>query len=229
MFTEGAAVVQRGGVLLETPMLKLFYSPGACSTATHIALEEAGAAYELQLVKLGEQQQRTPEYLKLNPKGRVPALATERGVLTENPAILAWVAQTYPDAKLAPLDDPFAFAQMQAFNAFLCATVHPTFAHVFRPGRYADDPAAQAAMRAKAPSVLDEHFALIESKLADGREWVNGAYSTSDCYLYIFARWFQRDGMGHPQNFPRVRAHLERMQARPAVARALQQEGLPPL
>lgn len=209
------------------PMLKLFYSPGACSTATHIALEEAGAEYELHLVKLGEQQQRTPEFLKLNPKGRVPALATDRGMLTENPAILAWIAQTWPEAKLAPLDDPFAFAQMQAFNAFLCATVHPTFAHIFRPQRYADDEASHAAMRAKAPSVLDEHFALIESKLADGREWVNRDYSVSDPYLYIFSRWFQRDGMGTPGRFPKVRAHLERMQARPAVARALEQEGLP--
>lgn len=208
-------------------MLKLFYSPGSCATASHIALEEAGADYELELVKLGEQQQRTPEFLALNPKGRVPALVTDRGVLTENPAILAYVAQTWPKAGLMPLDDPFAFAEVQAFNAFLCATLHPTFAHKFRPGRYADDAQSQAAMQAKAPSVLDEQFGLIEDRLSDGREWVNGDYSTSDPYLYIFARWYQRDGMGRPETRPLVRAHIKRMQGRPAVIRALAQEGLP--
>lgn len=208
-------------------MLKLFYSPGSCATASHIALEEAGADYELELVKLGEQQQRTPEYLTLNPKGRVPALATDRGVLTENPAILAYVAQTWPKAGLMPLKDPFAFAEVQAFNMFLCATLHPTFAHKFRPARYADDAQSQAAMQAKAPSVLDEQFGLIEDLLSDGREWVNGDYSTSDPYLYIFARWYQRDGMGRAETRPLVRAHLKRMQERPAVIRALEQEGLP--
>ena len=144
-------------------MLKLFYSPGSCATASHIALEEAGADYELEVVKLGEQQQRTPEYLALNPKGRVPALATDRGVLTENPAILAYVAQTWPKAGLMPLNDPFAFAEIQALNMFLCATLHPTFAHKFRPGRYADDAQSQAAMQAKAPSVLDEQFGLAQA------------------------------------------------------------------
>lgn len=208
-------------------MLKLFYSPGSCAVAAHITLEEAGADYELQLVKLGEQQQRSPEYLAINPKGRVPALETPRGVLTENPAILTYVAQSFPEAKLMPLDDPFAFAEVEAFNAFICATLHPTFAHKFRPGRYADDPQSQAAMQAKAPSVLDEQFGLIEQRLSDGREWVNGAYTTSDAYLYIFARWYQREGMGRPETRPLVRAHIKRMQARPAVVRALEQEGLP--
>ena len=206
-------------------MLKLFYSPGSCALASHIALEEAGAAYELQLVKLGEQQQRTPEYLKVNPKGRVPALQTPRGVLTENPAILAFIAQTHPQAKLAPLNDPFAFADMQAFNSFLCATVHPTFAHMFRPGRYADDERSHAAMRAKVPATLDEHFGIVERRLSDGREWVCGDFSVADCYLYVFARWYQREGMGTPQSRPLVRAHLERMQGRPAVLKALSQEG----
>jgi len=207
-------------------MLKLYYAPGSCALASHIALEEAGADYELELVKLGEQQQRTPEFLALNPKGRVPALVTDAGVLTENPAILGYVAETFPGAKLMPAD-PFARAQVQAFNAFLCATLHPTFAHKFRPYRYADNPQAHAAMAAKVPSVLDEQFGLVEDLLSDGREWVHGDYSTSDGYLFNFARWYQRDGMGNPQTRPLVRAHIGRMQARPAVQRALEQEGLP--
>jgi glutathione S-transferase len=207
-------------------MLKLFYAPGSCALASHIALEEAGAGYELALVKTGENEQRSAEYLAINPKGRVPALQTDDGVLTENPAILAYLAQTHPAAGLAPRD-PFAFARVQAFNAFLCATVHPTFAHRWRPYRYADDPAAHAAMGAKVPSVLDEHFGLIEDQLSDGRDWLFGDYSIADAYLHVFARWYQRPGMGTPAARPLVRAHLARMQARPAVARALEQEGAP--
>lgn len=88
----------------------LFYSPGSCSLASHIALAEAGAAYELVRTDTKTGDQRRPEYLKVNPKGRVPALVTERGTLTETPAILAFVAQSFPQARLAPLDDAFRFA-----------------------------------------------------------------------------------------------------------------------
>src|SRR6266404_6887852 len=101
-------------------MLKLFYGPNACSLSTHIALAEAGAQFEAIRLDLKAGDQRKPEYLAVNPKGRVPALATPRGVLTETPAILAFVAQSFPDARLAPLDDPFAFAEAQAFNSYLC-------------------------------------------------------------------------------------------------------------
>lgn len=101
-------------------MLKLFYSPGACSLASHVALEEAGAAFETQRVDLREGAQRGPDYLALNPKGKVPALATDKGVLTENPAILGYVARSFPEAGLAP-DDSFAWSEVQAFNAFLAS------------------------------------------------------------------------------------------------------------
>ena len=132
-------------------MLKLFYAVGSCSLASHIALEEAGADYEAVAMstKLGDQ--RKPEYLAINPKGRVPALVTDRGILTETPAILAWIAQTWPAAKLAPLDDPFAFAKAQAFNSYLCSTVHVAHAHKHRGYRWADDPAALAEMTRQGP------------------------------------------------------------------------------
>ena len=91
-------------------MLKLFYAPGSCALASHVALEEVGAEYEAVRVDLRANDQRKPEYLAINPKGRVPALVTDKGVLTENPAILAFVAQSFPEARLAPLDDAFAFA-----------------------------------------------------------------------------------------------------------------------
>ena len=105
-------------------MLKLFYAPGACSLASHIALEEAGAAFTTHRIDFKAGEQRSADYLRVNPKGRVPALLTDKGVLTESPVILGYVAQSYPDAKLADNDDSFAFGNMQAFNMWLATTVH---------------------------------------------------------------------------------------------------------
>src|SRR5262249_8401130 len=102
-------------------MYKLYYAPGTCALASHIALEEAGADYTAVRLDFKANQQQSPDFLKLNPKGRVPALVTDRGILTENPAILAYIAQTFPAANLAPLDDPFAFAQVQSINSYLCS------------------------------------------------------------------------------------------------------------
>ena len=206
-------------------MLKLFYAPGACSLAPHVVLEEIGGAHEFQRVNLREGAQRAPAYLAVNPKGRVPALATDRGVLTENPAILAYLAQSFPAADLAPLDDPFAFAKMQAFNLFLCSTVHVAFAHAFRPERYADGDAPAQAMRAKAPRALADAFALIENTLADGRPYVIGdRYTVADPYLLVFSRWMGGRGLGSLAGFPMTAAHLARVSNRPAVFRALARE-----
>src|SRR4029450_11955888 len=110
-------------------MLKLFYAPHTCSLATHIVLEEAGADYSTVRIDFAKTQQQSPEYLKVKPKGRVPALVTDRGILTETPAMLAFVAQSFPAARLAPLDDPFAFAEAQAFTSYLCSTLHIAPAH----------------------------------------------------------------------------------------------------
>src|SRR5476651_71538 len=98
-------------------MLKLYYAPGTCALASHIALEEAGAKYDLVRLSFKNDEQKKPDYLKINPKARVPSLVTDRGVLTETPALLIYIAQTYPAAKLAPLDDPFALAKAQEFNS----------------------------------------------------------------------------------------------------------------
>jgi glutathione S-transferase len=209
-------------------MLKLFYAPGACSLASHIALEEAGAAYEGVRLDLKAGDQNKPEYRQINPKARVPALATERGTLSESTAILSYIAQSFPQARLAPADDPFAFARMQSFNSFLSSTVHIAFAHVFRPSRYADGEGAAAAMKAKAPQALDEAFGVVEAQLSS--EWAMGAdYTVTDPYLYVFSRWFHANRLGHPDDFPKTAAHLRRVQDRPAVRRALEQEGLPPI
>jgi glutathione S-transferase len=208
-------------------MLKLFYAPSACSLAPHIALEEAGADYEAVLVNFAEGEQRSPDYLRINPKGRVPALVTDRGVLTENPAILAYIAQTFPDAKLADNDDRFAFADMQAFNGYLSSTVHIAFAHSFRTERYANDAAAIAGMKAKAPALVSTAFNLIEERLSDGRPFVHGeAYTVSDLYLFVMTRWLERDSMPGVDRFPFCKTHMHRLNARPAVQRALEHEGL---
>ena len=98
-------------------MFRLYYAPGTCALATHIALEEAGAPYEAVPVDFGAQAQRSPEYLAINPKGRVPALVTESGTLTETPGLLLFVAQRFSKAELAPLSDPIAPAQLQGSTA----------------------------------------------------------------------------------------------------------------
>ena len=117
-------------------MYTLYYAPGACSLASHIALEEAGAAFRPVRVDFARSEQQGEDYRAVNPKARVPSLVTSRGVLTETPAILAFISQDHPDAGLAPLDDSFAFARMQAFNSYLCSTVHVAHAHRGRASRW---------------------------------------------------------------------------------------------
>ncbi|HEY2008583.1 MAG TPA: glutathione S-transferase N-terminal domain-containing protein [Rhizomicrobium sp.] len=210
-------------------MLKLFYSPNACSLAPHIALAESGAAYEAVRVDLKAGEQKKPDYLAINPKGRVPALMTEKGVLTENPVILNWIAENFPTAQLRP-DDAFAYAQMQSFNLYLASTIHVTFAHLFRTERWADSEAARTELKAKVPSSLAALWTLIEDCLGDGRPWVCGErYTVADPYLYVFARWLERDGVGSSADMPLTRAHRARMQERPAVKKVLAKEDLAPV
>lgn len=203
-------------------MLKLYSFKGTIGLACHIALEEAGADYEVEWVDFTQNAQRQPDYLAVNPKSRVPALVTDRGVITEAPAILSYVAETHPAAKLAPFGDAFAMAQVQAFNTYLCGTVHVAAAHRFRGYRWADDPEALKDMARKAPLVVADCFALIEAHMIEG-PWVMGeAYSICDPYLYTVTTWLARDGID-PTPYPKVMAHFERMKARPAVGKVLAQ------
>src|SRR5437763_1033622 len=143
--------------------MKFYYAPNSCALASHIALEVARADYEAIRIDFATTQQRSAEYLRVNPKGRVPALAMDKGILTETSAILAFIAQSYPAAKLAPLDDPFAFAELQAFNSYLCSTVHVAHAHRMRGSRWADEPASFADMKRKVPQTTTACYDLIES------------------------------------------------------------------
>ncbi len=201
-------------------MLKLFYAPGTCALAVHIALHEANAGHEAVRVDFATGQQRSAEYLAINPKGRVPALVTEAGVLSETPALLTYVAQRFPQAQLAPLSDPFAMARMQEFNSFLASTVHVAHAHGRRASRWADTPEAIADMQRKVPQTMAECFALIEQHYLQG-PWVLGdTYSVADAYLFTLAGWLEGDGVDM-QQFPKVAAHFQRTAQRPAVAKAL--------
>ncbi len=201
-------------------MLKLFHAWGSCSLASAIALEEAQADFELVMMSTKDGDQRRPEYLAINPKARIPALVTDHGVLTETPAILAYVAQAFPAANLAPLHDPFAFAQAQAFNSYLCSTVHVAHAHKHRGYRWTDDPVAQAAMTRQVPQNEIACFRLIEDEMFQG-PWVLGdAYSICDAYLYTVMGWLPGDGVDIAQ-FPRLADHSRRLAERPAVRKVL--------
>ncbi|HLI99535.1 MAG TPA: glutathione S-transferase family protein [Bradyrhizobium sp.] len=203
--------------------MKLYYATGTCALASHIALEEAGAEYSTARVNFATGEQRSAEYLAINPKGRVPSLITERGILTETPAMLAFIAQSFPKAKLAPLDDPFRFAEVQAFNSYLCSTVHVAHAHRMRGHRWADDPAALEAMKKKVPETVAACFELIENKMLQG-PWVMGeTYTICDPYLFTLAQWMEGDSVD-PKRFPKVWDHRNRMSERAAVRKAVAEE-----
>jgi len=204
-------------------MLKLFYTPHTCALASHIVLEEVGADYETERIDFASADQLKPEYLAVNPKGRVPSLVTDLGILTETPAILAFLAQSFPSAGLAPLGDAFAFAQVQAFNSYLCSTVHVAHAHRMRGHRWTDDPAAIKAMQRKVPQSVGDSFALIEGGMLEG-PWVMGAaYTICDPYLFTLAQWLEADG-ADLSRLPRVLEHRGRVAARAATKRATAQE-----
>ncbi|MFO1034636.1 MAG: glutathione S-transferase family protein [Hyphomicrobiales bacterium] len=201
-------------------MLTLFAgSQSTCSIASHLALEEAGADYQVQRLDFSKGEQRSPEFLKRNPKGRVPLLVTEHGSITETPAILYYIAQTHPRAKLMP-ESPLAQAQMQAFTSYLCSTVHPAHAHKLRGARWSDDPAVIEAMKIKVPQNMTDYTLLIEQDYLKG-PWVMGAqFTVADCYLYTIACWLEGDG-ADVARLPRVLDHRARVAARPATQKVL--------
>jgi len=204
-------------------MLTLYYAPHTCSLASHIALEDVGATYELRRIDFKTAQQRSADYLRINAKARVPALATSRGILTETPAMLAFIAQSYPDARLAPLDDAFAFAELQSFNSYLCSAVHVAHAHRMRGYRWADEQSSFDDMKRKVPQSVGACFAVIEASLLKG-PWVMGeTYTIADPYLFTLAQWLEADGVDISR-LPRVIEHRSRMAERASVIKAIAEE-----
>jgi glutathione S-transferase len=206
-------------------MLTLYYAPHTCALATHIVLEETGTDYSTVRIDFAKAQQRSPEYLEVNPKGRVPALVTDRGILTETPAMLVYVAQTARAADLAPIDDPFLFARIQSFNAWLCSHLHVAHAHRMRGYRWVDANDAQsiAAMQRHVPASVGASFDLVEREMLKG-PWVMGErYTVCDPYLFTLAQWLEADGVD-PKRIPRVIEHRQRVAERAATKRAIAQE-----
>ncbi len=204
-------------------MLTLYYAPKTCSLAPMIALEEAGAEYTAHKVNFAENEQNTAPFKYVNPKGRVPALATDKGVITENVAILSFIADVYPKMRLSR-SDPFAFAQMQAFNAYLASTVHPHHAHNRRGARWSDDAAVVEAMKIKVPQNMTDCCVMIEREYLKG-PWVMGEqYTVADAYLFTIANWLEGDGVD-TSKFPKILAHRAAMLERPAVQAAMEKHG----
>ena len=206
-------------------MLTLYFAPHTISLATHIVLEEVGADYTTVRIDFGTTQQRSPDYLKINPKGRMPALVTDRGILTETPAMLVYVAQSFPKTELAPMDDPFLFAEIQSFNSWLCSHLHVAHAHRMRGYRWvdADDAHSIAAMQRKVPQSVGDSFALVEREMLRG-PWVMGErYTICDPYLFTLAQWLEADGVD-PRTIPRVIDHRRRMAERASVRKAIAEE-----
>ncbi|RZI64822.1 MAG: glutathione S-transferase family protein, partial [Variovorax sp.] len=201
-------------------MFTLYYAPASCALASHLALEYAGAPYVAERMDFRAKQQQSPDYLRINPKGRVPALATDRGVLTETPALLEFIAQSFPQSGLAPLDDAFLMAKVNGFNSYLCSTVHVAHAHRVRGYRWSDDAAAIESMKQKVAPNLGECFTLIEERMLQGPWLLGERFSTSDCYLFTVARWLEGDGVDVAR-FPKVADHMQRMAALPAVRKVL--------
>jgi len=202
-------------------MHTLYYATDTCALASHIALKDAGAAYALRRIDFQATQQRSPDYLAINPKGRVPALVTADGILTETPAILAFIAQSFPHARLAPAD-PFGFARLQEFNSYICSTLHVAHSHRMRGNRWADDRAAIESMQRKVPQSVGACYDHVETQIAG--PWVMGdCYTVADAYLFTMAQWLEADGID-PARCPKAIGHRARMREWPNVRAAIEEE-----
>lgn len=203
-------------------MLNLFYSPGAVSRASLIMLEEINAQYTLTRVDFASGEQHSSSYKDINPLGRVPALQTDAGLLTETPAILGFLALTYPETNMAMSNDNWASAQIQSFNSLLASTVHVNHAHGRRGDRWATEQSSFDDMRAMLPKTMTASMQLVEDRI--NGPWVMGDnYTICDPYLFTIAGWLEGDGVDIKQ-FPKLAHHYESMPKRKAVISALQAE-----
>ena len=204
-------------------MIKLYYAPHTCSLASHIALEDAAADYSTVRINFAADEQRKPEYLAINPKVTRSGPGHRPGHSDRDARDPRLHRAELSAARLAPLDDPFLFAQVQAFNSYLCSTLHVAHAHRMRGYRWADEPAAIEAMQRKVPQSVAACFELIERKCSPV-PWVMGErYTICDPYLFTMAQWLEEDGVD-PSRFPKVMDHRRRMSERPEVQKAIAEE-----
>ena len=205
-------------------MLKLYFSKGSSALAAHILLEEVGAEYEAIEVSIPNGEHRKPQFLERNPKGRTPVLETPDGVITENPAILEFIAEAHPRTGCLPLG-AFALAQARTLSAYLCATVHVAFAHNRRGKRWVDDEASLRDMQRVAPRNLTACAEHLEKDVALSPWAMGSSYTYCDPYLFLLGRWLATAGVSLGAT-PRLAAHRDAMLARPATQKALAQHGL---
>ena len=202
--------------------MKLYYLPGACSMADHIALEWVGKPYEAHPV--AREALRSPDYLKLNPSGQVPALVVEDDwVLTQNVAILNYLMDSFPEAGLDGKGSPRERAEVNRWLCFLNADVHAAFKPLFGPQRFIADESQHAALQDSARTHLRAHFERLDGQLSD-RPWLTGHRSVADAYLFVVMRWAKAKqvnlgGLDHLEGF------FSRMQADPGVQAAMKAEG----
>ena len=203
-------------------MLTLYFSPGACSMASHIGLEETGAPYEVEPILLAKGQQRTDEYLKINPRGKVPSLSIDGKILVENTAILTYLARRFPEKKLMPAD-PVEEARCISNMCWFSSIVHPSYQRAMRPERFAEGEAAQAAVKETGRQSFWANCQEIDSMI-QGKEWIMGSqYTVVDPYALVFYGWGLRGGF--PMNeLTAYTAWRERMLKRPTVQKVLERE-----
>ena len=202
-------------------MLTLYYAPGACSLAAHIVLEESGEKYEARKVDLAKGEQRTPEYMKINPLGRVPALKLDDGSpLAENTAILPFLGKRFG---LWPTDS-LKEAKALSIVGFFATSVHPAHAHIGRPERYTEDKSAFPGIQAKGKQSFHDYLKQIDAMYA-GREWLSDKYSVLDPYALVFYAWGKKRELpvAELKNYTALK---DRMAKRPAVQRVVADEGV---
>ena len=203
--------------------MKLYYAPGVCSIGIHVLLEEIGKPYELEAINLREGAQYKPEYAKVNPKSKVPALLRDDGTLqTEYPAIAYWLARTNPFSNLLP-DNIDQQARALEIMDYCVATVHMQgFTRMFRPANFSPDPAQEEAVKARGKEIVIKGFETLNAAL-EGKDYAVGPFSIADSAVFYVEFWAGRVGIPLPAN---CAAHYERMKARPSVQRTMQQEGV---
>jgi glutathione S-transferase len=203
-------------------MLTLYFSPGACSLASHIGLEETGAPYEAKPILLAKGQQRTEAYQKINPRGKVPALSVDGKILVENTAILTYLARRFPEKKLMPTD-PAEEARCIGTMCWFSSIVHPSYQRVNRPERFAEAEVAHAAVKENGRKSFWANCQEIDS-MFQGKEWIMGSdYTLVDPYALVFYGWGVRGGFPMKE-LSAYTAWQERMMKRPTVKKTVEAE-----
>ncbi|MGB6104339.1 MAG: hypothetical protein WBF88_10905 [Pusillimonas sp.] len=203
--------------------LIFYYSPGACSMASHIALEEVHAEYEPRMVHIDKLEHRGADYRKINPRMRVASLVVGNEVITEEVALLSYIARRFPVPKLMP-DEPLELGKCLSLMAYIASSIHVTVGHIFRPERYGTDAPTFQNMIKKGREVFWDQLQELDQLLND-KTWAMGEqYTVCDPYILVVYRWGLKSDMPMIQ-LANLERHKNQMLARPAVRRVYQREG----